>query len=377
MLIVTAVLFLSPFPSRASIECYQCHGTQTPVDYRPLDSSTRNAATGGFQGNHRTHMGNTASPYTCNKCHPGSGTRTSAHVSGVIKISTSMNGSPLPTTYKNTTSAWPQTSVPLLNDTARCANVNCHFEMITPVWGSAPLTSPAGCNVCHGAPPNGTAPSYVGGAAGSHKRHDRYFPGPNNCGRCHPDHAIEPAAFAHATSIGNRALVVWPHDLADSGSGYYSAASPGRYLPSQVTTSSYGRCYNTYCHSDGTSSATGSVSANISEPWGSGSLACSGCHGSPPAYENGSPKANTHSKHNYSCNTCHAATTVDGATIADYSLHVNGAYEVAPGAGVSFTYVYAPTGGTCSDISCHNYATAAWGASLNLTCSSCHPAPPQ
>ena len=76
------------------------------------------------------------------------------------------------------------------------------------------------------------------------------------------------------------------------------------------------------------------------------------------------PKTNSHASHNFGCGTCHAGTTADGVTISNKSLHVNGAYNVTPGAGTTFTYTYAATGGTCSNISCHGNTSATWGSGV-------------
>jgi len=105
------------------------------------------------------------------------------------------------------------------------------------------------------------------------------------------------------------------------------------------------------------------------------SLTCNSCHSTPPAYPNGSPKANSHAAHpGITCNKCHVATTSDGATITSFAAHVNKAYDVNPdtAAGVTFTYTYATTGGTCTNISCHGNNTATWGSTSALTCQSCH-----
>ncbi len=132
-------------------------------------------------------------------------------------------------------------------------------------------------------------------------------------------------------------------------------------------------CSALYCHGNGTSVATGQPPAG-SVAWGAATLACNGCHGGPPAYVNGSPKANSHANHNFGCGICHAGTTADGITIANKSLHVNGVYNVTPGTGVTFTYSYVATGGTCSNISCHGGTGAAWGSTLG--CNTCHGNPP-
>ena len=102
---------------------------------------------------------------------------------------------------------------------------------------------------------------------------------------------------------------------------------------------------------------------------------CSSCHGYPPGYPNGTPKANSHQAHSgNTCDKCHYATTTDGSTIATSRYHVNKAYNVNGGNGATFTYVFATTGGTCSNISCHHGGNATWGTTL--PCNGCHDAPP-
>lgn len=608
--IIAAVLITAwVTTATAALQCNGCHGTSNPVDYRPLDSIFRNPSTGGFSGNHRTHLDSPASSTACSICHPGSSSFTSSHRDGRIKISSRINNSPNTTyypAYNNNTSAWSQTAIPAMG---ACANVNCHFETISPVWASAPeLTT---CSTCHGAPPSGTASAYSGGAAGSHAKHNQYYPGTSNCKKCHPDNAT----FAHATSAGNRDLKISFAAAPNNGSGSYSGplndylpsrnnvfgnctatychspgtkatsynapkltatwggtlgcggcheAAPvtgshrthldpaysygvpvacykchaatvtpgmtisttmnhldklvnvafdstttavfgkysGRLSPMQKNPGSgyancenvychssgqgaggswpptystpkwgvsatgkcgtchgdgyhgalnkmlsgshdkhmsygfagsitgcgichygagfatnsctqchygsdtnltdlhinhkvdvsfltkyggtyggtpepgdgYGSCSSVYCHSDGTSLATGSVPLNTSTVWGSGVLSCGSCHGNPPAYGNGSPKANSHTRHNFGCHICHSATTSDGIAISSTLKHVNQAYDLSPGVGVTFTYVFAITGGTCSNISCHNNCTAVWGTVL--TCVDCHAVSP-
>jgi predicted CxxxxCH...CXXCH cytochrome family protein len=135
----------------------------------------------------------------------------------------------------------------------------------------------------------------------------------------------------------------------------------------------YGACSNTYCHSNGTSVATGSIPSNGALQWGSGSLSCSACHSYPPDYANGSPKANTHAKHDeYTCNNCHYTTTNNGTSISSKTTHVNKLYTVDPGAGRTLSYTYASSGGTCSNISCHFGGTATWGGTI--ACGGCHAA---
>ena len=137
----TVLLFSSE--AAAEFQCYQCHGTSGPADFRPLDATHRNISTGGFKGNHRNHMTSAASPASCNPCH-GNGidisTYSADHRNGLISMVPNINNSPKPggATYSKSI-FFNQTSVPI---TGTCSNINCHFESITPTWGSPGFTQP-------------------------------------------------------------------------------------------------------------------------------------------------------------------------------------------------------------------------------------------
>lgn len=308
-------------------------------------------------------------PDACVKCHPGSDRYTTGHRDGLIQLSANINGSLLAARYRNLSVSLPQAAEPNLGS---CTNVNCHFEKETPVWGSAPLAAPGGCSVCHGAPPAGGE----GGAAGSHGRHYQYFGGVNGCSRCHTDHLSDGAPFDHATAAGRRPLSVALRDPKGGRGGSYNGEL-GNYLPKSQG-KSFGSCNNSYCHSSGTEVATGTAGESVSPGWGSGSLSCNGCHGNPPSYGNGHPKANSHTghsvTHSFGCNTCHFSTTADGATITGTASHVNKTYDLASAPGVAFSYSYSATGGSCTNISCHN--DAVWGGAVAglaaSDCKSCH-----
>jgi predicted CxxxxCH...CXXCH cytochrome family protein len=331
-----------------TITCDFCH--RMP----PLDSptGTRDAATGAVKGNHQGHAGTTAA--SCVKCHGDAVTAyPTGHRTKAIHVQGNINNSPAVGAYSRT--FFNQTSVPP-NPLGTCANVNCHFESVTPFWGSSAFLSPDDCSRCHGIAP-GTGNHPVNGS-----KHGSYFgTGTGSCQKCHPDHASEPRPFSHATSAANRGIVVRFTSAPNSGGAY--SGNGLNYLPSQNKVA-FGNCTNFYCHSNGTSLATGQP-ASGSVAWGSSILACDGCHGTPPAYANNTPKANSHAIHNFGCGTCHAGTTMDGVTIANKSLHVNGAYNVTPGTGITFTYTYAATGGTCSNISCHGNGSATWGRNVS------------
>jgi predicted CxxxxCH...CXXCH cytochrome family protein len=120
-------------------------------------------------------------------------------------------------------------------------------------------------------------------------------------------------------------------------------------------------CSNIYCHSNGTSVATGVVGENSSPPWNAaGPFACNICHGYPPSYAQDQPKSNSHAFHNFfGCNTCHYATTTGGDTITNFTNHANQSYNVIHdpnvlyGGPLSFNYSFDPGGGLCSNVTCH------------------------
>ncbi len=351
------ILVLSCASAAAGIGCNGCHGTSNPVDYRPLDDASRNPVTGGFRGNHRPHVGSPLAIQACAKCHPDSSAYTSHHRDGLIKLTSNINRSNLPALYRNSTSAFPQTATPQLGT---CTNVNCHFERDTPTWGDPVPAYPAGCGICHGAPPTGGE----GGAAGSHARHELFFPGVGNCQACHKDHT----SFGHATSAG-RPLVVRPRYPAATPAGTYDGPVTDYFPKSQ--TNLFGTCSTFYCHSDGTSVASGVVTPFTTPAWGGAALSCTACHSYPPSYANGTPKKNSHQAHGaFGCPQCHSLTTLNGATIISPGKHINGAFDVAPGIGGMLNYAFAPSGGTCSNISCHFDGSATWGGTL--ACLDCH-----
>jgi predicted CxxxxCH...CXXCH cytochrome family protein len=147
----------------------------------------------------------------------------------------------------------------------------------------------------------------------------------------------------------------------------------GTYNGNPEPGNGYSNCSNIYCHSNGTSVSTAVNPVNSTLDWGTvGALACNGCHEYPPAYQNGTLKANSHSIHSsYGCATCHFGTTADGASISSFDKHVNKIYDLQPGPGVFFSYTFASGGGTCTNISCHGNNNAVWGAT-NLRCGNCH-----
>lgn len=383
-------------------QCYDCHGTTG--DVRPIDGAYRNISTGAVVGNHRTHMSTVSTVASCNLCHVSSGF-TINHRDGKISFQSNINTSPTAATYSKGV-FFNQTSNPILT-TAKCSNVNCHFQSTTPNWGATAYqytsASNNDCNGCHGAPSAYPAPQ-DGSHPGTGSKHGVYYGiDTGSCVKCHADHTGESAKFAHATSAGNRSLILGGTDLTSAN---YSLGGPNQNLdyPTYLTNppaSRNGNCTNLYCHSDGTK-ITG-FTQNQAPTWG-GTGSCILCHKGDSNAGAGQQMATySHTKHiaggagNYTfgCVKCHAQTVSNNSTIGSLTDHVDHNVTVkfnnsttavggtfagqslskrAPNSGIANAY--------CSNVYCHSkgtsatafapYSTPRWGAALPTNCTACH-----
>lgn len=342
--------------------CDRCHGY-------PPDYPDRSPKANSHQGSHAA--------YGCNICHY----ETTADGAAITNQARHINyrydlaGAPGATftyTYAGTGSS--------------CTSVSCHANNT-----SARAWTATTCGICHNSPPD----------TPSHRRH---FTGATlqasygntsttrrytfNCGTCHPldtgrdnNGSVEVELYNPSAPTGSRKALNPPSAVYAGGGTTFQDERGISYTN--------GSCTDIYCHSNGTSVATGQPAASAPVTWNGPAMTCTGCHASPPDYANGSPKANGHpgSHAGRGCQFCHYGTTADGATIADITRHGNGTYDAEPAPGTTFSYSYAPTGGSCSAVSCHNdgtaiatgtrvlsAATAVWGA--EMACTSCHAHPP-
>jgi predicted CxxxxCH...CXXCH cytochrome family protein len=375
-----------------SAPCGSCHGAS--------NTGTPNS------GTHLKHADAAAGhSYPCTLCHKsvlgGTGPAgytvadKSKHVSGFVDWQFDTTDSKIsPASAYSITSGSQAPSDGLARAYGTCSNAYCHSIGQTATGG--PLTGAtgeykttpkwsqdSGISFCGGCHKNGSHHNYGQPAAmdsGSHTKHLDYrfntlanTRGPsmkcaichkydsagsfNTCNSCHGVLSSAALLSGHVNGIVDVAID------PEFGTVTYNdtTASPG------APGNGFFSCANTYCHSSGTSVATGSIPANTSEVWGAGALSCDACHGNPPSYLNGSPKKNSHSAHAaYSCNKCHVTTTTNGTSIASTINHVNKLYDVSPetASGVTFTYTYSPSGGSCTNISCHSGGSAQWGGTL-------------
>ncbi|MGC2062402.1 MAG: CxxxxCH/CxxCH domain-containing protein [Thermodesulfovibrionales bacterium] len=281
---------------------------------------------------------------------------TSPYGVGAVVPAYTAGGSSAGADPKNTNFSWTA---------GTCSNIWCHSNA-NPINGSSGnlYTSPtwagtAACNTCHSAATDATRTW-----SPAHDKHTTSVSGYNfTCDVCHNTVATNNTTVSnpllHANGVKN---VNFNTTYGGQNTPY---ASPS--------------CSNTYCHSDGTSVASGAAPVHVAESWAD-TMACNSCHGIPsdpsgrPSYNDISdvppgPKANEHvgatvNKHaSMDCNTCHFTVTTTGNTITNPALHVNKQYNVSsgPGTNYQFTYAYDPAGGTCATTYCHSTVQADGG----------------
>jgi len=323
-----------------TLDCKGCHNSNA-ASALPMNS-----------GKHGAHVNNAAFlgvNFGCVECHAatvGSDTviaNPGRHAKGFVDFSGAKAGR----SYNSATGV--------------CSSVYCHSDgkgnyrdLTASSWKSSATLD---CRGCHGAAASPAfaslagEPNYASTGAGTPgaNTHQPHVKGAADCAHCH-----------QATVDGSGKLAGTGH-LDGSIEVAFDAAVAG---PGATWTKSTGTCSSILCHSDGTGVATG-VQVGGSPVWGTTPLSCAGCHGYPPAYPSGTPKANNHGTHSFGCGSCHAGTTTDGASIASTTLHVNGSYDLAPGPATTFAYSYSNTGGSCSSVSCHQGVDAKWGSVLN------------
>ncbi|HBA72482.1 MAG TPA: hypothetical protein DCZ63_09960 [Geobacter sp.] len=329
-----------------------CHGA-SPRDGARKANPHFGSQSSAFMGNHRNHLPAVATAASCNICHTPVTPTNYGHQNNVINMAYSLKGYSSATLRAKYDKGvfFNQTSIPNLTN-ARCSNVNCHFEKLTPAWGTSSAATT--CETCHGAL---ITPLTLA--------HSKHIVALGNtiaaCSSCHSTYAGA-AAYSHATSAG-RAIKVTV--------GAYTGSN-NRYLPSQASGRVTGTCSSVACHGSGTLL-----------PW-SGTLwsttdQCGKCHSSTttgavstgtPFYSTSYPakvtlntdaKVGAHTNHmtsattgfsaNNACNDCHGSVTLSSTT------HMNGsstfAWSTLASKGGALTPAYNSTTGQCSNTYCH------------------------
>jgi predicted CxxxxCH...CXXCH cytochrome family protein len=411
--------------------CTTCHGTPGRTGAAGADAQLAAAPPADAGGNtgttfrgvgvHQAHVAGTRSkPVACSECHGNISGYTTSHSDGVRQVA-------FGTLAKSGNGA-----AAAFNTTAlTCASTYCHGAFTggngtaaTPAWTAAATLA---CTACHGNPPaastghvqrtdcgachtgytnasvalathvNGvvdvvalTCTSCHGtpgrtGAAGADAQlaaappadsagnaattargvgvHLSHVAGtrskPVACAECHT------GAVPTATSHANGTVTVAFGTLAKTGNGAAAA-----YSTTALT------CASTYCHG----AFTGGNGTAATPAWtAAGTLACTSCHGSPPALPH---------PQNPTCGTCHSGYT---ATTVNATNHVNGVVDQT-GTGCTqchgtpgrTTYAAeAPpidakgnTATTFRGVGAHAAHLQAGGLSNPIACTECHVVPP-
>jgi len=391
--LVSCLSFLAVNSCEAALKCHNCHGSNSTEDLRPLDHPFRHVSSGGFVGNHRTHVSFGATGRNCAGCHPGSENYSSAHRDGMIKLSPQLNLSQLVTAYNNRTTAWPQTATPTPGS---CTNVNCHFENSTPQWGSD--RSVMTCESCHSSPP----------LDGSHgKKHGDYFgTSQDSCAKCHSNHIAEATVFAHATAAGKRGIRVQFAAPPNSGGTYNGGTTDyPDYLP-RLSPARNGSCSGIYCHSDGRggppvktltwsdSNTTDCFTCHRGRTVDSTPDNCAGFGVWSTSREYCTPdltmSSNGHHRlvgpqwiRKYACYYCHNGTVDAAGNLVDLTKHVNGEKNIAIHSDWNINNrppaSYDPALKVCDNVYCHSDGTTdpedvrpfAWDEP-KTDCNTCH-----
>ena len=303
----------------ATAACGTCHGAT--ADNAP------------WRGQHRRHTDSWYGyNYPCEYCHKNPSVDASLHVNNRSEIIFSNDPKVAGGIYSGTPA--------MLDSYGTCTQVYCHSNVQTsPPGGALTYANPnwgvgfgdQACNLCHGGPAEHFDVPVDGNTTGSHPKHAAFG---YNCTHCHaaytdwdPDDPWTTCYMCHPSIHANGVVNV---AVPTKYGGSYSGTPP----PGDA----YGDCTNVYCHSDG----AGHFRAVA---WGTSLAGCSSCHDIPP-----STGAHTlHTAQSLNCSECHYATTTDGITIINPSMHINISVDVSFRLGGS----YDKPSRSCSSVSCH------------------------
>jgi len=190
------------------------------------------------------------------------------------------------------------------------------------------------------------------------------------CADCH----VVPATETTADNDHANMTVELKNPIHSNAGASYKG---GTYTWARTNSPAFSTCTMTYCHSDGTSVATGTITTNVSPLWGTIATGCATCHGiggpadGRPNYASGSPKMNDHQAATHlskTCDVCHDSVTYSGGVYTPLtSTHNNGTYNIKSSMG----YTFNAGGGSCATSGCHG--NAQWGVTV-FNCVTCHSA---
>jgi predicted CxxxxCH...CXXCH cytochrome family protein len=149
-----------------SLNCTSCHASP------PTSLGSAGAAYPNLEGAHAEHiaLASAGTPISCDTCHTGLGSRTTAHYDNA-KSRVSPGNVAFLATYGAKTGASS-----FLAGALSCSNVSCHGGQATPNWQTGTLNVNTQCTNCHA---SGTA-QFNSNNSGEHNKHSGY-----TCTECH------------------------------------------------------------------------------------------------------------------------------------------------------------------------------------------------
>jgi predicted CxxxxCH...CXXCH cytochrome family protein len=386
--------------------CTSCHGSSESIA-PPVDTSGHGDVASPGVGAHQAHLAGTGRSRTlaCRECHV---------VPAEVDSAGHIDATPGAEVIFSSAVAAAQGAMPSWSPGAlTCSDTWCHGPRapvsVSPVWNLA--SGPLGCTDCHGLPPapphpqqsdcsacHGTvvdsnldfvAPERhvdgivdaTAGCTSCHGANDSPAPPPDTTGNTDVASVGVGAHQVHLVGRGRSRPVacyechVVPATAGDPGHidgspgaevFFAGVATTGGGTPSFSSTSL--TCSETWCHGDSTSPIW---------TFGTGPLACTGCHGTPP------PAPHVQAT---DCARCHGQV-IDGAgTIIAPDRHVNGIVDLASGCtachgGMGSNAPPVDVGGssavTSPGVGAHQVHLSGGAQSRPVLCSECHVVPGQ
>jgi len=285
--------------------CYGCHGNTTNQTYWPDGSTAHSANDAGSHWKHVKAIDNydaNCDTYTdagqkniCKFCHVSNPGDPPDHNNGITDLKNFKNIAGTLETVETSSVAW------YVKASSSCQKADCHAEKPTYNWYATIVSS---CGQCH---ITGTAFNPGTLAHSVHVSTYGY-----TCTECHPNnYLVTPSSYAHTNA---KVDMWWSSGTVNISTvafydKYRNASSTTGFTPSWiVATSTFGPCYNLYCHrpSSWTAIRWDQNFATVAPGIGK----CDMCHNLPPRFSDAIKSSYTH----YGDHTLGATGTVNAST---------------------------------------------------------------
>ncbi len=306
--------------------CRSCHAGTAGLPSGPGGTSFPSIA-----GAHAKHMA-LATALSCDTCHAGSGTGTTAHYTNA-NARIAVPAGPAPVVIDVTFKGKPAGNPAFVGASLTCSNISCHGGQTTPSWQNGTINSSTQCTACHGVATTAGTITQFNDAFGRHSSGTHDATNATNaiaCTTCHSMGNGSPGALAHFKYLNTPAVdgvsTGTPTDQMPSGTivfdpafltgaGSYSITAAGTAQGNGACTLTCHTPTKTHIHTGApldTWTASGAphpvpfLSTSVPDTQGNGHMTatlavfttdCSSCH----AMSGTSPTASAPA-----CMTCHA-----------------------------------------------------------------------